>query len=198
MDPSTAVSLHIPHISISPAPPEEAVIEPYSPFSSTPITSSDEDAFRPRYLSPPPTLPTFSQIVRSLDDACDAADLGQERSQAQLPPPGASHVAPKAGDLRKQIAFKAHANTQGMVNSFLLFVVHNNPYGSASACHFSFQSACTSIPNSDSDSEDPSRFSGHISLHSSFTRPCFAPHTSRDAGQKFDTWSYFIRLQALD
>lgn len=117
MDPSTAVNWHIPRISISPAPPEEAAIEPYSPFSSTPITFSDEDAFRPRYLSPPPTLSTFSQMIRPLDDTRDAADLGQERSLTQLPDSGARRIAKTAGDLGKAIGY---TNTQARRRAIFL------------------------------------------------------------------------------
>jgi hypothetical protein len=123
MDPSTAVSWHIPHISISPAPPEEAAIEPYSPFSSTPVTSSDEDAYRPRHLTPPPTLPTFGQVLRPLEDTCNPEVLGRERFEALLQASAARHApisANKAGDLRKEIASKAHTNTQGMINPFPL------------------------------------------------------------------------------
>ncbi|KAF8633948.1 hypothetical protein AX15_001131 [Amanita polypyramis BW_CC] len=46
----------IPEIFISPAPPEEPIAEPYSPFASIKYPNKD-DGFRPRLLTPPPTSP---------------------------------------------------------------------------------------------------------------------------------------------
>jgi hypothetical protein len=118
MDPSIAMSWHIPHISISLAPPEEAEIEPYSPFSSMPLTAGDEDAFRPRHLSPPPTFASFG-----LEDTDDVEVLGREHSQAPLEASINRDVAisgNKTGGLRKELAYNAHINRHGMIDLFLL------------------------------------------------------------------------------
>lgn len=54
----------IPAISISPAPEEEPVPEPYSPFAWLNVApSDDENSFRPNLLTPPAT---FSSSPRSL------------------------------------------------------------------------------------------------------------------------------------
>lgn len=109
----------IPQISISPAPPEEPVVEPYSPFSST-LTLSDDDAFRPQHLTPPPTLTRFGKPLSPLRPCGDTAPtkgLERERFEALLQASRErnSAVGPKkAGDLRREIALKAHKNKQGM------------------------------------------------------------------------------------
>jgi hypothetical protein len=43
----------VPRISISPAPPDEPAVEPYSPFAFIPQVSVDNDGFRPVLLTPP-------------------------------------------------------------------------------------------------------------------------------------------------
>ena len=56
----------VPQISIFLAPPEDPIVEPYSPFSATgPTTPESPDAFRPTLLSPPPFISPFSFIASS-------------------------------------------------------------------------------------------------------------------------------------
>lgn len=117
-----AVAL-VPQISISLAPPDEPSIEPYSPFSlSTPISRLDDGAFRPIHLTPPPTLTRFSKQLSPLsplrphNDALPAKGLERERFEALLQASRERNSAvgvKKAGDLRKEIALKAHKNKQG-------------------------------------------------------------------------------------
>jgi len=108
--------MHVPRISISLAPPEEPLIEPYSPFSSSSLNSSPlvDDDFRPVHLTPPPTLTRFGERLSPLrpsDDAISPKGVERGRFEAMLQAsrdrnPTAS--AKRALDLRKEIALKAH------------------------------------------------------------------------------------------
>jgi len=114
MDSTLAI---VPQISISPAPPEEPVIEPYSPFLAL-TTPLDEDAFRPIHLTPPPTLTSFGKPLsplRPCDDTAPAKGLERDRFEALLQASkerNATFGTKRAGDLRKEIALKAHKNKQ--------------------------------------------------------------------------------------
>ncbi|KAG6845964.1 hypothetical protein H0H87_011012 [Tephrocybe sp. NHM501043] len=107
-------------ISISLAPPQEPVVEPYSPFSAA-FTSPDDDdaAFRPVHLTPPPTLTKFSPVPKPLsplrpsDTASPAKGLERERFEALLQASRERNSAlgsRKENDLRKEIALRAHKN----------------------------------------------------------------------------------------
>ncbi|KAF5377693.1 hypothetical protein D9615_005231 [Tricholomella constricta] len=114
MDSTLAI---VPQISISLAPPEEQVVEPYSPFSATFTTPSDDNGFRPVHLTPPPTLTRFKKPLSPLrpNDTPPAKGLERERFEALLQASRERNVAfgsKKAGDLRKEIALKAHKNKQ--------------------------------------------------------------------------------------
>ncbi|KAF9457094.1 hypothetical protein BDZ94DRAFT_268174 [Collybia nuda] len=122
----------IPQISISPAPPEESVVEPYSPFSST-LLLSDDDAFRPQHLTPPPTLTGFGKQLsplRPCDDVTPAKGLERERFEALLQASRAKNSTVgtrKGGDLRKEIAMKAHKNKQAERRALFLSKVFAPP-----------------------------------------------------------------------
>ena len=114
----------VPEISISLAPPEEPVPEPFSPFSPkgmvTPVTPVDDDGFRPLLLSPPPTLsPRFQRQLsplRPVDTAAPSKGLERERFEALLKASKERNAAlggRKEIDLRKEIAIKAHKSKQG-------------------------------------------------------------------------------------
>ncbi|KAG5648127.1 hypothetical protein DXG03_006081 [Asterophora parasitica] len=116
----------VPQISISLAPPEDHVAEPYSPFSANLTTPSDDDGFRAVHLTPPPTLTRFKKPLSPLrpDDTQPAKGLERERFEALLQASRDRNVAfgsKKAGDLRKEIALKAHKNKQGLVSPLALF-----------------------------------------------------------------------------
>jgi hypothetical protein len=128
MDSSIAVSWHIPHISISPAPREEAPIEPYSPFSSMPIAASNEDAFRPHHLTPPPTFASFDLLpLYPSEDTIDVGIKGREHYEETLEASVNAIDGNKAGGLQKETARNSHINRHGMSTSYCWFVVSNNP-----------------------------------------------------------------------
>lgn len=145
MDPeSTSASWHIPHISISPAPPEEMAIEPFSPLSSMPAASNDDDAdpVESRHLTPLPTSTTsgFNQILRPLGNIYDADGMRQKRSKALFQASTERSIpisVIKTSSLRKNIA--SNTNTQGIIlplsTSFWLTIIDFS--GSASACSIS-------------------------------------------------------------
>jgi hypothetical protein len=109
----------LPHISISPAPPEEPMLEPYSPFSweISPIDYDDDD-FRPRLLTPPATGPTSKKPLSPLrpsNSPVVGKGLERERFEALLRASrerNSAVGAKKTPDLRKEIALKAHKNKQ--------------------------------------------------------------------------------------
>ncbi|KAG6897334.1 hypothetical protein C0992_002392 [Termitomyces sp. T32_za158] len=115
-----------PEICISFAPPEEPVVEPYSPFSSTctNVNLIDDNAFRSVYLTPSPTFIKFGKDVKPLsplrpsgNDTIHAQGLERERFEAliQATKERKKFVmdSTKACDLRKEITLKAHKNKQG-------------------------------------------------------------------------------------
>lgn len=116
--PSPAVCL--PEISISPAPPQEAAKEPYSPLSgSHPQNLKEPDSPRPALLSPPPTgTPHLYRQLSPLrpDDApISGRGLERERFEALLRASrerNAAVGAKRPPDLRKEIAVKAHKSKQ--------------------------------------------------------------------------------------
>lgn len=118
---SDLLSTHVPSISISPAPPEEPLVEPFSPFSAclTP-TLAEVDAFRAQHLTPPPTHTSFGRQLsplRPAEAAVKGKGLERDRFEAMLQASRERNVAlgsKKTLDLRKEIALKAHKNKQGM------------------------------------------------------------------------------------
>jgi hypothetical protein len=120
----------IPQISISPPPPQELLIEPYSPFSAASfLTSSlDDDGFRHRHLTPPPTHTKFNRQLSPLrpsEVAHIRKGLGRERFEALLKASKERNAAlggKKDVDLRKEIALKAHKNKQGVLAIIKFFL----------------------------------------------------------------------------
>ncbi|KAF8222599.1 hypothetical protein L208DRAFT_1455072 [Tricholoma matsutake] len=124
MDPSAAV-WHIPQISISPAPPEETAIEPYSPFQFIPVTSGDEASFRSRHLTPPPTLAAFDQnpLYPGEDDTLDTSAVAHEPFQPPLQASTNKDVGiggNRAGGLQKKIVPNAHIKSQAARRAIFL------------------------------------------------------------------------------
>ena len=107
----------IPKISISPAPPEEPIREPYSPFQSftAPVVVND-NSFRPVHLTPPPTVHyfkrTISDTLRKPTNEAGGAGLAGERFQALLK---ATKERNASVGLRKELAIKLQQNKQGVV-----------------------------------------------------------------------------------
>ncbi|KAF5368342.1 hypothetical protein D9758_002420 [Tetrapyrgos nigripes] len=108
----------LPHIQISPAPPDESLPEPYTPFSWANTTLDDHDGYRPKHLTPPPTNVKFNALPSPLRPAPTPGagkGLERERFEALLQATrerNATGSAKKSGDLRKEIALKVHKNKQ--------------------------------------------------------------------------------------
>jgi len=110
----------IPEISISPAPPVEAIIEPYSPFASIKYPD-DDDGFRSRLLTPPPSssfgtrsTPSSSGSVGydSDEERFDYNEgLDSNRFEALLQATRERN-ARKGSDLRREVTLRAHRTKQ--------------------------------------------------------------------------------------
>lgn len=108
----------LPHIQISLAPPEELLPEPHSPFSWDNTTLDDNDGYRPKHLTPPPTHVKFNALPSPLrpSPTPDAGKgLERDRFEALLQATrdrNAAATKKSSGDLRKEIALKVHKNKQ--------------------------------------------------------------------------------------
>lgn len=110
----------LPEICISPAPPSEEFVEPFSPFDNVKFAVRDnEDHYRPALLSPPPTTPM--SIPRHLsplspeDAPVKGQGLERERFEKLLQSSrerSAALGSKKAPDLRKELAVKTHKSKQ--------------------------------------------------------------------------------------
>jgi len=146
----------VPEISISLAPPEEILEEPYSPFSPTffIMPDDDDDAFRPKHLSPPAavTSPRFARQLsplRPLDAPVMGAGLGRERFEAMLKASkerSAAAGAKKAANLRKEIALKAHKSKQRQLRDQIYKDNHPDPLVLQSNVVRSFFQKCKHLP----------------------------------------------------
>jgi len=105
----------IPEISISPAPPAEPVVEPYSPFSTIKFPDNGDD-FRPRLLTPPPssslrTRPSSSPSSGGYNSDEERFDynegLDKQRFEALLQATRERNAG-RAPDLRREVTLKAH------------------------------------------------------------------------------------------
>jgi len=114
------VPAHVPEISVSLAPEETMVAEPYSPFSWGTTAVVEDDAFRPVHLTPPPSS-TSTRFIKQLSPLrpSEAIVTGQglerERFEALLKASkerNSAVGAKKGNDLRKEIALKVHGKKQ--------------------------------------------------------------------------------------
>ena len=102
----------VPRISISPAPPEDPVIEPYSPFAVIVSPGLVDDPFRPLHLTPPPTNLHFkSPFDRKVNEEARGNGLDSGRFQQMLK---ASRERNASVGLRKELAIKIQKNKQGV------------------------------------------------------------------------------------
>jgi hypothetical protein len=100
----------LPRISISPAPPQDPVIEPYSPFAS--IKYPDyHDAYRPRLLTPPPSSPLRSCSSPEDESFEYNEGLDSQRFQALLQATRERN-AKKHHDLRREVTLREHKTKQ--------------------------------------------------------------------------------------
>lgn len=123
------IAAPLPQISISPAPPQDPLVEPFSPFSlgiST-VNDDDDDGFRPKHLTPPPTHLRFSgKLSPKVVEVIPPKGLERDRFEALLKASRERNINASAGtkkttDLRKEIALKAHKTKQGVLyNNHLL------------------------------------------------------------------------------
>lgn len=126
-----------PRISISLAPPNDPLVEPYSPFKSDTIHDED-DGFRTKHLTPPPTHMSFAgkqlSPLRPVDTVNRGQGLERERFEALLKASrerNAAVGARKTNDLRKEIALKAHKTKQVERRALFLSKVAQPPSPSA-------------------------------------------------------------------
>jgi len=111
-----AFALSVPSISISPAPEDETPrIEPYSPFARVSFDTNEDDGFRARHLTPPPTTTKFKRPLTPPTRPTVNSGLNTQRFQALLKSTRerAGLAQKDSSDLRKEIAVKAHQNKQG-------------------------------------------------------------------------------------
>jgi hypothetical protein len=106
------LSSPIPFISISPAPQEDPIEEPFSPFSALAAPPREQDGFRSSHLSPPTTI---TPVKRSFSPLNPVPDVGQglesQRFQVLLAASKQRNVSGGSNqsvEFRKEIAMKAH------------------------------------------------------------------------------------------
>lgn len=126
MEVLAAPQLSVPEIAISPAPAQESLPEPFSPFAAsqppTPTLSAtmDDDGYRSSLLSPPPVMSTrflrqHSPLIPETIKANVGPGLDADRFQRLLAASkerNTALVGKKAPDLRKEIAIKTHKSKQ--------------------------------------------------------------------------------------
>ena len=110
----------LPEICISPPPPSEDFVEPFSPFDGVQlVVEEDHDSFRPALLSPPPNMPM--SIPRHLsplsppDVPVKGQGLERERFERMLQSSRERSAAlghKKSPDLRKELAVKTYKSKQ--------------------------------------------------------------------------------------
>lgn len=113
-----AIAVPLPQISISPAPPQEASEEPFSPFAwAIAPPDGEKESFRPIHLSPPPVNGRFVRQLSPLrppEAPVSGKGLERGRFEALLRASRERNTAASAKktDLRKEVALKAHRNKQ--------------------------------------------------------------------------------------
>ncbi|TRM61478.1 hypothetical protein BD626DRAFT_549091 [Schizophyllum amplum] len=121
-------AVHVPQISISFAPDETPVPEPYSPFPwSATVEEEPDDGYRPSLLSPPPKGLT---TLRKSSPSQEAGGRGLEADRfAALLRSSRERNAKrdKTVDLRKEIAVKAHHKKQSARTSCAFLSKINAP-----------------------------------------------------------------------
>lgn len=176
----------VPEISISLAPPEEPVSEPFSPFSAsgfstpgTPATPEGMDGFRPMLLSPPPTSPHFPRQLsplRPADSPVRGMGIERERFEQLLKASRERNAAvggKRSPDLRKEIAMKVHVNKQVERRALFLSKVQAPP-----------SPRSTLLPKT--PPESPSLF--HYSLPSPGLRSPLTAFAEEDPGKPRESW----------
>jgi hypothetical protein len=110
----------LPEICISPPPPTESFVEPFSPFDNIKFAvEEDVNNYRPALLSPPPNVPMSAPKHLSPLSPEDVPVKGQglerERFEMLLKSSRERSAAlghRKAPDLRKELALKTYKSKQ--------------------------------------------------------------------------------------
>ncbi|EGO03795.1 hypothetical protein SERLA73DRAFT_175445 [Serpula lacrymans var. lacrymans S7.3] len=108
----------IPAISISLAPPQDPIVEPFSPFQFA--KADQDDGYRPQHLTPPPTsadtrFPRQSSPLRPQDCQPSGKGLESGRFNDMLKATRERQSVigtRKVPDLRKELAIKNHRSKQ--------------------------------------------------------------------------------------
>lgn len=164
----------IPFISISPAPEEDPIVEPFSPFSALPIPQSNQNGFRPSHLTPPTSITSFKRSLSSLHPA-PAVGQGLEiqKFQVLLAASKQRNVSGKSNqsvEFRKEIAKKAHKN--GHCTSFVQLIYlfqtcWSIPSFSRTSGSLPFQTSSSSLSYSHGDPRNTARIPyNHLPLFS--------------------------------
>jgi len=136
----------VPKISISPAPPDEPAVEPYSPFMFIPQVSVDDDGFRPVLLTPPLTVHHIKLEGAKKHDP-RGIGLESQRFQELLKATREKHSV----GLRKELAMKIQKNKHAERRELFLSKLQappsptatmtpNTPPGSPSVFHYTLPS----------------------------------------------------------
>lgn len=196
--PTMVAPSSVPEISISLAPPEEPIPEPFSPFSTsgfstpcTPATPEDMDGFRPMLLSPPPTSPYFPRQLsplRPADVPVRGKGIERERFEQLLKASRERNAVlggKRSPDLRKEIAIKVHKNKQVERRALFLSKVQAPP-----------SPRSTLLPKT--PPESPALF--HYSLPSPGLRSPLTAFADEDLSKPCESWVEQVdfRLPAQD
>ncbi|THH21469.1 hypothetical protein EW146_g77 [Bondarzewia mesenterica] len=130
----------VPEISISPAPPADPLVEPFSPFDFQPLSPAFDvqDGYRPSLLSPPPTVSRRFMRQSSPLRPADATGKGLDSARfeallASTRERNAASGTKKTPDLRKEIALKAHKSKQMERRALFLSKVQAPPSPTATS-----------------------------------------------------------------
>jgi hypothetical protein len=125
----------LPEISISPPPPSEDTIEPFSPFDDVKLFVQDEDNYRPALLSPPcMPIPKHLSPLSPEEAPVKGHGLERERFEKLLKSSRERSAAlghKKAPDLRKELALKTYKSKQMERRARFLLKVAEPPSPSA-------------------------------------------------------------------
>ena len=118
----------LPEICISPPPPSDDVLEPFSPFDNIKFTiEEDINNYRPALLSPPPmptTIPRHLSPLSPEEVPVKGQGLERERFEMLLKSSRERSAAlgnKKAPDLRKELALKTYKSKQSASSRLIVY-----------------------------------------------------------------------------
>ncbi|KAF8807587.1 hypothetical protein BYT27DRAFT_7223401 [Phlegmacium glaucopus] len=123
------LSSPIPFISISPAPQEDPIVEPFSPFSAL-AAPQVQNGFRLSHLTPPPTITSFRRSFSPLH-LVQAVGQGLESQQFQLLLAASKQKnvsgSNQSAEFRKEVAMNAHYNRHSRRRALFLSKLNAPP-----------------------------------------------------------------------